>query len=179
MTAVSMDLGAGAGLSVAALADLRRALEETPETVQRELAAAMTEATMLLEREAKEEWPVGVFNSREQITSDVMLEPAGVLGVVGTPSPYAPVIEAGRRPGKGVSQEGQKAIAMWAVARLGVEPARADDVAFLISQKIRRHGIAAKRPMQKVLERLAPDLLRMFDEAIGRVLQGLAGGAAA
>jgi hypothetical protein len=102
-----------------------------------------------------------------------------VLGVVGTPSVYAPVIEEGRRPGKGVSKEGREALAMWAVGILGVTPKDAPGVAFLISRKIKAKGISAKHPFQNALQKHEPHVLMMFEDACGRVASHLAGGSAA
>jgi hypothetical protein len=165
-------------LSAHSLAALTRGFQQAPAVAERELTAAATEATMLLEREVKDTWPTGVFNSRQQIASDVFSTPAGVLGVVGTPSVYALVIEDGRRPGKGVSKEGREALAMWAVGILGVTPKEAPGVAFLISRKIKAKGIAAKHPFQNALQKHEPHVLRMFEDACGRVASHLAGGSA-
>ena len=162
-------------LSALSLAALTRGFQEAPKMVERELTAAATGATMLLEREVKDTWPTGVFNSRQQISSDVFSTPAGVLGVVGTPSAYAPVIEHGRKPGKGVSKEGREALAMWAIGILGVGPKDAPGVAFLISRKIKSKGIAAKHPFQNALQKHESHVLRMFEDACGRVAAHLAG----
>ena len=164
-------------LSAHSLAALTRGFKEAPVVAERELTAAATEATMLLEREVKEAWPTGIFHSRQQISSDVFSTPTGVLGVVGTPSAYAPVIEHGRKPGKGVSREGREALAMWAIGILGVAPKDAPGVAFLISRKIKAKGIAAKHPFQNVYQKHEPYVLRMFEDACGRVAAHLAGSA--
>ena len=156
-------------LSARGLDVLHRAASVAPDLVERVLLAEMTVVTRHIEGEVKEAWPVAVFNSREQITSDAFSSPAGVLGVVGTPSPYAPVIEDGRKPGKGVSKAGQEALALWAVGKLGVTPKKARSVAFLVSRKIKARGIAAKHPFAKTLARNDAYLVQAFEAAAERL----------
>lgn len=165
-------------LSAPTLAALQDGFARAPVFTRQRLLGAMTGATQFLEGEVKDEWPVGVFNSREQITSDAFSTPAGVLGVVGTPSPYAPVIEAGREPGKGVSELGRQGIALWAEKKLGVAPKEALGVAFLVSRKIKREGIEAKRPIGKVVDRSAAQLSRYFETAVAQIVADIGRGVA-
>lgn len=165
-------------LSAPTLAALQDSFAKAPEFTRQRLLGAMTGATLFIEGEVKDAWPTGVFNSREQITSDAFSTPAGVLGVVGTPSPYAPVIEDGRKPGKGVSVLGQQGIALWAEKKLGVAPKEALGVAFLVSRKIKREGIEAKQPFGKVVARSTAQLTRYFENAISQIVADIARGAA-
>ncbi len=164
-------------ISAPALVALQRGMAQAPDMVRRELTSEMTVLTQHLEGEVKDAWPVGISNSREQITSDAFSTPTGALGVIGTPSPYAPVIEDGRKPGKGVSRAGQDAIAAWAVGKLGVSPKAAKGVAYLISRKIKAQGIAAKRPFAITLERNRTVALRAFEDAAARIADQLGGAA--
>lgn len=165
-------------LSAPTLARLQASFAKAPDYTRQRLLAAMTGATQFLEGEIKDEWPVGVFNSREQITSDAFSTPAGVLGVVGTPSPYAPVIEGGRKPGKGVGELGRQAIALWAEKKLGVAAKDALGVAFLVSRKIKREGIEAKRPIGKVVDRSTAQIGRYFEDAVAQIWADIGRGAA-
>lgn len=165
-------------LSTEALGRLQANFERAPELTRQRMLGAMTGATMFLEGEVKDEWPVGVFNSREQIYSDAFSSPAGILGVVGSTSPYAPVIEEGRKPGRGVSQAGQQSIALWAEKVLGVAPAEALGVAYLVARKIKRVGIPAKRPFAKVVDRSTGQIVRYFETAISQLWTDLGKGVA-
>lgn len=164
-------------LSAPALATLQANYEKAPALTRQRLLGAMTGAVQHLEGEVKDEWPTGPSNSRQQITSDAFSTSAGVLGVVGTPSPYAPVIELGRKPGKGVSEAGRESIAEWAKFKLGVSEKEALGVAFLVSRKIKRQGIEAKRPFGKVLDRSTLQISRYFENAIAQLSTDLARGA--
>ncbi|HSV78903.1 MAG TPA: hypothetical protein VLK85_06810 [Ramlibacter sp.] len=161
------------------LATLYRALDEAPAVAERELMAAMTEATMLLEREVKEYIPRGATGlTAASVTSDAFSTPAGVLGVIGSSQASALFVEEGRRPGKGVSKLGQEALGAWAKAVLGVSDKEKKGVAFLIARKIKREGIVAKRPFARALEDCGPEIDRMFESAVGRIGAQLTGGAA-
>jgi hypothetical protein len=167
------------GMSAQALVTLHRAFKEAPQLAERELMAAMTEATMLLQREVTEYIPRGATGlTAASVTSDVFSTSAGVLGVVGSSQPSALFVEAGRRPGKGVSKDGQEALGAWAKAVLGVSEEEKKGVVFLIARKIKRDGIVAKRPFARALEDCGPEIDRMFEEAAGRIAGQLAGGAA-
>ena len=164
-------------LSAAGLDAIARGMQAAPKIVEQEMLAAMTLVTTALEGEVKDEWPTGVFNSREQIHGDAFATPAGVLGVVGTPSPYAPVIEFGRKPGKGVSREGQESIALWAKAKLGVDEVKARSVAFLIARKIKQRGQPAEKVFTRVLYANRGQINRAFEDAAARIAGRIEGAA--
>lgn len=75
-------------------------------------------------------------------------------------APYAAVIEEGRRPGKGVSREGQVALARWAIRKGLVEgkgkarAAAAKGVAFAISRALKKRGLKGRRVMGRVLDKI-------------------------
>ena len=62
----------------------------------KEIAAAMTKATLLVERSAKMKAPKGNGELGRSITSEVNVEPDGtIVGIVYTPLEYAPYVEYG------------------------------------------------------------------------------------
>ena len=81
------------------LGDLRaygQGLRDAPAYTDQVLRAAMTEATMLMQREWQERLPRGASDlTAASITSDVASTPAGVLGVVGSSQPSALFVELG------------------------------------------------------------------------------------
>ena len=164
-------------LSAPALAQIHDAFARAPALAQRELLATMTDVTMLLEREVKDAMPSVSGLTRASVTSDAFSVPAGVLGVVGSDSVAAAVLEFGRKAGKPISQLGREAIAAWAIEALGVEPKRADRVAFLVARKIVAHGLTAKKPFEKTLQRLEGHIVREFESAAARMAAALGGAA--
>jgi hypothetical protein len=59
---------------------------------------------------------------------------------VGTNSSYFLPLELGRKPGKGISVEGQKGVALWARRKLSLNQSQATSFAFNLSQKYKREG---------------------------------------
>ena len=57
---------------------------------------------------------------------------------------YLLPVELGRLPGKGISADGQKSVALWAKRKLGLPERDARSLGFLLSRKYQREG----RPAQ-------------------------------
>lgn len=136
---------------ITAAADLARAFARAPEIVLDELIAGTTEATLLLEREIQEHTPVGIggggglkgsFAAREpRVLSD------NVIGEVGTPLAYAVPVELGSRPHFPPVQP----LADWAQYRLGLSPAEAKGVGFVIARKISKKGTPGAHMVTKAM----------------------------
>lgn len=73
-------------------------LQAAPEIAGEELYAAMTACTALIERDVKELTPTANGALRNSIFGEVRLDGQGLLGVVGSPLPYAEYVELGSRP---------------------------------------------------------------------------------
>lgn len=159
-------------ISAPALDAIRRGWAEEPDMTRRELLAAMTQGTLLVEREVKEGMPRGATGlTAASVTSDAYSTPAGVLGTVGSSLPTATFAELGTRP----HMPPVDALVPWVRAVLGVEEKRAPSVAFLIARKIARKGTKAKRPFANAIARTESQVLRMFEAAADRIAQRLAG----
>ena len=162
-------------ISAPGLAALQRGWAEAPEMTRRELLAAMTQSTLLVEREVKEGIPRGATGlTAASISSDAFSTPAGVLGVVASSQPSAMFVELGTKP----HMPPVSALIPWVRAVLGVDAKRAPRVAFLVARKIARKGTVAQRPFALALARTEGQVLRMFESAAGRIAAVLAGGAA-
>lgn len=164
----------------AGLDALRRGFELAPELTRHTLLATMTEATMLVEREAKDSMPKVTGITAGNIASDAFATPVGVLGVVGSSQASATFVELGTRPHP-VSKEGRVALESWVRAKLGVSAKDAPGVAYLVARKIARKGTPAQKPFEKALAATEGQVLRMFEDAAGRVaahLVGMPGGTA-
>jgi hypothetical protein len=77
---------------------------KAPEIVQRNLDRAMTRATNLLLVEVKKKTPQGVAGARGGLMGSIQSEVQGkgtpiIKGIVASKSPYAEVVESGRRAG--------------------------------------------------------------------------------
>jgi hypothetical protein len=155
-------------LSIPSLAALLRGFEQAPEATRRELLGTMTEATLLVEREAKEQTPKATGKTAASITSDAFSTP------VGSSQPSLMFVELGTKP----HMPPVEALVPWVRAVLGVEPKRERSVAFLVARKIARKGTAPQRPLEQAIAATEGQVLRMFESAAGRVAERLAGGAA-
>jgi len=162
-------------ISAQALHTLARAWREAPAMAQAELTAAMTEATLLYEREVKDAMPRGATGlTAGSVTSDVYSTPAGVLGVTGSTQPAALFVELGTKP----HMPPVAALVPWVREVLGVDAKRAPGVAFLIARKIAVKGTPAQRIFAKTLDRLQGPIGRIFEAAADRLTARMAGGGA-
>lgn len=159
-------------ISASGLAALQRGWEEAPSVTRRELLSAMTQSTMLVEREVKEGIPRGATGlTAASVTSDAFSTSAGVLGVVASSMATAAFVELGTKP----HMPPVAALVPWVRAVLGVDAKRAPSVAFLIARKIARKGTPAQQPFALALARTQGQVLRMFEDAAGRIAAHLAG----
>ncbi|MHC8492791.1 hypothetical protein ACTU44_08760 [Thalassospira sp. SM2505] len=156
----------------AALAD---AFDKSPKIVTEELTAATWQASLLLEREVKENTPTGVggggglkgsISAREpEVLSD------NVIGMVGTPLDYAVPVELGTRPHFPPVQP----LADWAEHKLGLSPAEAQGAAFAIARKISRTGTKGAHMFERAFEDNDLQVQRIFDRARVRIADRMGG----
>ena len=161
-------------ISIGALDALRRGFDQAPEVTRRELLTAMTQGTLLVEREVKDGMPRVTGMTAASVASDAFTTPVGVIGTVGSSQPSASFLELGTKP----HMPPVEALVPWVKAVLGVEPKRARSVAYLVARKIARKGTKAQKPFDKAIAATEGQVLRMFEDAAGRVAVHLAGGAA-
>lgn len=159
-------------LSISGLDAIRRGFEQAPQTTRQELSGAMQEAVLLVEREVRENLPRVSGLTAGSITSDVASLPAGVLGVVGSSQPSALFLELGTRP----HMPPVEALQPWVRAVLGIsDPKENRSVAFLVAQKIARHGTEAQLPFERASRSTRAQVVQMFEAAAARIAQRLAG----
>lgn len=130
------------------------------------LAQAMYEATMLLERAVKERTPQGVFGAQGGLLSTIFGEVIGkgtpyIKGVVATQSKYGEVVEKGRRPGQTWPPEGS--LIRWIQVKMGVDQRTARSLEFVIRRKIGMRGFPGAFMFQKALEANMDKLQDIFD----------------
>lgn len=130
------------------------------------LAQAMYEATMLLERAVKELTPQGVLGAQGGLLSTIHGEVVGkgtpfIKGVVATQSKYGEVVEKGRRPGQTWPPKGE--LIRWIEVKTGVGEVEAKRIEFLIRRKIGRRGFPGAFMFEKALEANMGRLQDIFD----------------
>lgn len=144
-----------------------------PAIVQKNLDAAITEATNFLDAQVKARTPQGVSGAQggliASIQHDVYSKGTPVVkGVVMTGHLYAEVIEKGRKPGKGIASavSGGKYVSPlipWVQTKLGISGEEAKQVAFLIGRKIKKKGFAGAHMFTKAADDNWPAIQKIFE----------------
>lgn len=161
-------------ISIAGLDAFARGLASAPAFTREQLEAAMTEATLLVQREWQDGMPRVSGMTANSIQADVASTPTGVLGVVGSSQPTALFIELGTRP----HMPPIDAIEPWVKAVMGIsQPQELRRVSFLVARKIAHEGTKAQYPMAKAVAAVEGQVLQMFEHAAARVAAHLGGAA--
>lgn len=159
-------------ISLGGLQSFARGLREAPDYTDQVLRETMTEATLLVQREWRENTPRASGLTAGSIASDVASLPAGVLGVVSSSQPSALFLELGTRP----HMPPVEAIEPWVREVLGVsDPKDVKRAAFLVARKIARKGTPAQHPMARAVQSTEGQVVAMFERAAAKVVAHLAG----
>ncbi|MBF9263391.1 HK97 gp10 family phage protein [Acidovorax cattleyae] len=150
---------------------LQRGFAQAPDVTRRELLAAMTEGTLLMEREIKDRLPRVTGMTAASVASDAFATPVGVIGTVGSSQPSATFLELGTRP----HMPPVDALVPWVRAVLGVDRKRERSVAYLVARKIARRGTKAQRHFAEGAAATEGQVLRRLEDAAGNVAAFLAG----
>lgn len=154
-----------------AVVDLAAAWARIPARTADELAGAVWESTLLVEREAKENTPVAAGVLRNSIAAREPQRLADtVIGEVGTPLAYAIPVELGSRPHRPPVQP----LADWAVAKLGVPREQAQAVAYRIAAKIAKRGTEGAFMFTRALAATRGDVEAICSRALVRLRDALA-----
>ncbi|HMX15548.1 MAG TPA: hypothetical protein PKD29_01780 [Rhodocyclaceae bacterium] len=180
------------GIRLAGLDVVERAMAQAPEIAREEMVRFFAWALPHLAAEVQDRTPTGEGHLRRSIIGRTEVTPTGMVGVVGTPLPYALPVELGTKPHP-VSPEGILAIAAWAAHKLplgqavsiksgrplkskGVEEA-ALAVAHRIAWKIRRRGSKGHFMFRDALAAGRGQVLARWRGTVQRIVQRMAGGA--
>ncbi|UCU92688.1 hypothetical protein KI616_17890 [Hydrogenophaga taeniospiralis] len=162
-------------ISISGLQAIARGLAQAPAYTRQVLLEAMTEATLLAQREWQENLPRVSGLTASSITSDTFSTPVGVLGVVASSQPSALFLELGTKP----HMPPVEAMVPWVKAVLGItDPKEVKRVAFLVARKIAKKGTPAQRPMGRAVESTTGQIVAMFERAAGRIADFMVGGGA-
>lgn len=137
-------------------------LEQIGNLVNRELAWA--------EAEAAKATPVGVSGRLRQGWTLIPWD--GQRAILGQSAVYYPWVEFGRRPGSGISQEGQFAVARWAKLKLGLDHKESQGFAYGLSERYRRFGRKAQ-PILKISPSGEPLPGGILDNLFSRIDRGI------
>lgn len=148
-------------------ARVRQAFARAPGIVREELSRFVAGATQHLEAEVKDRTPQGAHGLLAQsINSEVRALADGVLGVVGTPLPYAIPVELGTKP----HMPPVLALEDWVRAKLGARGAEVHRVAYAVARKIAKHGTKGHFMFRDAFADNEAELRRQFAATAARIV---------
>jgi hypothetical protein len=153
-----------------------RYLRTAPAISREEMSIGVEEALLLLEREIKDNTPVGVHGAgglRGSITHELrgqaIAEGLGVAGKVFSPLNYALPAELGSKP----HFPPIAPLRDWVEAKLGVDKSRSQSVAFLVARKIARKGTKGAFMFTNALSNNAQQVIGILNAAMQRIIARL------
>ncbi|MDA8107566.1 MAG: hypothetical protein M0015_02925 [Betaproteobacteria bacterium] len=159
-------------IDMVGLDELQWSWAQAPDIARAELAAAMTEADSLLEREVKEATPTAHGLLRGSIFGVEEVSATQVLGVVGTAMQHAIPVELGSKPHFPPIEP----LIDWVRVKLGITGDKeAKGVAFAIARTIASRGTLGVGMFHRTFARLQPQLNAIFARARDRIVARLAG----
>lgn len=136
----------------------------TSGVVRKNQLAAMHEVTQLGVRRVRERTPQGVSGAQGGLLSTIEPEvrerQTGVIGIIGTASPYGLPAEKGRRAGKGMPPEGT--LVRWIEVKMGMSAEEAQKIEFVIRRKIAAKGTKGAFMFEKTLKEDWPEFEAIF-----------------
>ena len=141
-------------------------METFPIDLGRELTLAMNQSLDFVRGQVAVRTPVNVGTLRDSLNYQIISPFPNLVGAVGSPSVYAPVMEFGRKPNSRMPPV--DAIALWAVRKLGLSPEEAEGAAWAIAKSIAKKGIEGKYMFKEGFEVSTPHVNQLFDSAVAR-----------
>lgn len=165
-------------LDTSAMQEYAHFLQQAPAIAREEMERSVEEALRLLEREIKENTPTGAHgllrgSITHKLRGQALSDGLGVAGTVGSSLNYALPVELGTRP----HFPPITPLRDWVEKRLGVDPSRSEQVAFLIARKIAKKGTKGARMAGRALDDNADQVNQIVAGAIPRIVARLQGGA--
>lgn len=166
------------------VSDYARFLARAGEVADTELTRALYQALQLIEREVKENTPVGAHGAsglRGSITSRFMGESIDGIGVraisgkVFSPIPYAIPVELGAKP-HWIGEKGIESLQDWVKAKFGIDGKEGRSIAFAIRAKIAKHGTKGAFMFEKAFTAQEQYILNLLGTAVAHIRDRLAEG---
>lgn len=146
--------------------ELAALYRKTPEIVQQELSLFMHGATQHMRSEVVDRTPAAMGTLRASVSASVETMADGMLGIVGTPQPYAVPVELGTKPHFPPVQ----ALEDWVRQKLGVSGTDVRRVAYLVARKISKKGTKGHFMFRDAFEANAAEVQRQFDQTVSRIV---------
>lgn len=146
--------------------------------VDRQLKAAMHEATMFGQRRVKERTPQGVMGAQGGLLASIqaeVLQTAGTItGIIGTPYIYGLVVEKGRRPGgkmpPGGKDSRERPLLRWIEVKLGATGAEADRIEYLLRRKIAVKGTKGAHMFEDTFTEDRSEFQNIFERGLKNMI---------
>lgn len=138
--------------------------------VNRNVVAAMHRATLITERNVKENTPISHGTLVRSIASDVSTSGVSVVGKVGTPLEYAEVVEKGRKPGKFPNIEN---LELWVQRTFQVSGTELRRLTFRIARSIKKKGIRGRKMFEIGLNESRPKINKIFKRVGAKIASEL------
>jgi hypothetical protein len=142
------------------------------EDKQRQLLRVLNTSATGLYGQVVKSMPVGIGGRLQRSWTLTLASLENPQASIGTNSTYFLPLELGRKPGSGISKEGQDSVTLWAQRKLTLSEPEARGLAFTLSQKYKREGRPATgliglalagapggQPIPKTLEQTIPGSL--------------------
>lgn len=151
---------------------IQQALARAPEVVRQELSVFTHAMVNLLTTEVVDRTPTAFGKLRGSITGEVKSMADGMLGVIGTPQPYAVPVELGTKPHMPpiYPWKGHEALEDWVRQKLGVSGADVRRVAYLVARKISKKGTPGHFMFRDAFNANAAEVQRQFDQTVSRIV---------
>lgn len=142
----------------------KRIKDNTKEVIDTEM--------LQLERVVIEKSPSGVSGNLRQRWNYTPFD--GNTAILSQSQQYLFPVEFGRKPGKGINEIGQRAVARWAKLKLGIANEKsAKSFAYLLSEKYKREGRKPQPILDIKPESLEPILGGQLDTTFKEIDRGL------
>lgn len=161
-------------VQIKGLAEMQKALDESPEVTRKEFEKAMKKSVITVTNEVKKETPVGVSGRlRNSIGGEVTTPGDKVVGRVGTSitDVYPIVMELGRRAG--AKRPPASRLERWVHLQMGVPVDQAFGAARQVAKWIAIRGIKGREMFRKGFEASVKDIEKYFDAALLAIVKEL------
>lgn len=142
-----------------------------PADLELALTVAMNKSLALTEQQVTGRMGVGAHKrglntgaARSSINYQFLSPFPNLVGSVGSPLEYVPVIEYGRKPGGKFPPV--DAIRLWVKRKLGVPEKEIDSVAFLVGRHIAKYGTEGVHMFKEGFEAAEPHIINLFNNAV-------------
>lgn len=151
--------------------EIIQGVEGFPEKLASELTPTMELALQLVEAQVVLYAPYNRGALQTSINHQIISHFPELIGTVGSPLIYAPVMEFGRRS-IGTNPDAKmppiSAIRLWVRRKFGLKGRELNRATWAMAKHILYHGTKGKRYFQKALKNTEPTVRSLFEAAISR-----------